>query len=132
MKMEPFDRDELSDSELDNLLKKWDVPPAPGRLRAAVFPEQSAPWWRRPWNASLRIPVPVAAALAIALALGAWQWRRPAPPPRELVRTVRVEVPVWKERVVVRTEYRDRLAPVQTLRPVAELRPRIIRTPDEQ
>jgi len=130
--MEPFDPDELSDSELDNLLKKWEAPPAPARLRAAVFPEGAGPWWRRVWSVSLRIPMPVAAALAIALALGAWQWRRPVAP-RELVRTERVEVPVWKDRVVTRTVYRYRLAPPsQKLQPVAELRPRIIGTPDEQ
>jgi hypothetical protein len=132
MKMEPFDGDELTDAELDSLLKKWDVPPAPARLRTAVFPQETGPWWRRVWSASLRVPLPVAVALAMALALAAWQWRRPGAP-LELVRTERVEVPVWKERVVVKTVYRDRVAATaQTLRPVAELRPRIIRTPDEQ
>lgn len=132
MKMEPFDGDELSDAELDSLLKKWEAPQAPARLRAAVFPEEAAPWWRRLWSASLRVPMPVAAALAIALALGAWQWGGPGAP-RELVRTERVEVPVWKDRVVTRTVYRCRATPpAQKLQPVAELRPRIIRTPDEE
>ena len=132
MKMEPFDPDELTDPELDNLLKKWEAPPAPARLRTAVFPEESGPKWRRLWSASLRVPMPVAAALAILLAAGAWQWRRPVAT-RELVRTERVEVPVWKERVVTRTVYRCLPAsPAQTLKPVAELRPRIIRTPDEE
>ena len=132
MKMEPFDRDELSDSELDNLLKKWEAPPAPARLRAAVFPEEPKPRWRRLWSASFRVPLPVAAALAIGLALAVWQGRRPGAP-LELVRTERVEVPVLQERVVTRTGYRYRAAPpAQTLKPVAELRPRIIRTPDEE
>jgi hypothetical protein len=132
MKMEPFDRDELSDSELDNLLKKWEVPPAPARLRAAIFPEEPKPKWQRLWSASFRVPLPVAAALAIALALAAWQARRPGAPP-EVVRTERVEVPVLQERVVTRTVYRYRVAPsAQMLKPVAELRPRIIRTPDEE
>jgi hypothetical protein len=132
MKMEPFEHDELSDSELDSLLKKWEAPPAPARLRAAIFPEEARSKWRRFWGASFRVPLPVAGALAIALALGAWQWRKPGAP-RELVRTERVEVPVWKERVIVRTVVRYRAAPpLQTLRPVAELRPRIIRTPDEE
>jgi hypothetical protein len=130
--MEPFEHDEMSDSELDNLLKKWDAPPAPARLRAGIFPEEGRPKWRRLWTASFRVPLPVAAALAIALALGAWQWRSPGPPPG-LVRTERVEVPVWKDRVVVKTVYRNRVATAaQALRPVAELRPRIIRTPDEE
>lgn len=128
MKMEPFDSDELSDAELDQLLKKWEAPPAPARLRAAVFPETARPAWRRFWSASLRIPLPAAAALSCALALGAWQARKP-PAVREIVRTQRVEVPVWKDRVVVKTVYRDRPAPApQILKPVAELRPRIIRT----
>ena len=132
MKMEPFDRDELSDSELDNLLKKWEAPPAPARLRAAVFPEEPKPKWRRLWSVSFRVPMPVAAALALGLALAAWQWPRPGAP-LELVRTERVEVPVLQERVVTRTVYRYRAAPpAQTLKPVAELRPRIIRTPDEE
>jgi hypothetical protein len=132
MKMEPFDGDELTDAELDNLLKKWEAPRAPAGLRAAVFPREAGTWWRRVWSASLRVPLPVAVALAVVLMLVAWQWRRPGAP-LELVRTERVEVPVWKERVVVKTVYRDRAAPAaQTLRPVAELRPRIIRTQDEQ
>ena len=129
--MEPFDRDELSDAELDGLLKKWEVPSAPPNLRAAIFPDELQPRWRRIWTASFRVPLPVAAACAIALAVAAWQWRAPAAPPRELIRTERVEVPVWKDRVVVKTVYKDRVLP-QTLKPVAELRPRIIRTPDEE
>ena len=60
MKMDPFEHDELSDSELDSLLKKWEAPAAPGRLRAAVFAEEAQPWWRRAWSASFRVPLPVA------------------------------------------------------------------------
>jgi hypothetical protein len=127
--MEPFEGDELTDAELDQLLKKWEAPQAPARLRAAIFPESAEPWWRRAWNASLRVPIPVAAALAIALAFGAWQWHKPAAV-RELVRTERVEVPVWRDRVIVKTVYRERPAS-HILKPVAALTPRIINTPDE-
>jgi len=127
-----FEHDELSDSELGHLLKKWEAPAAPGRLRAVVFAEEAVPWWRRAWSASFRVPLPVAVAVGVALAIGAWQWRRPAETAREVVRTERVEVPVWKDRVVVKTVYRDRMMGESALRPVGELRPRIIRTNDEQ
>jgi hypothetical protein len=130
--MEPFDSDELSDVEMDRLLKKWEAPEAPVRLRAAIFGDAAHPWWRRIWTASFRVPMPVAAAFAIALALGAWQWHKPGAA-REVVKTERVEAPVWKDRVIVKTVYRDRFVrEPQALRPVAELRPRIVRAPDEQ
>lgn len=131
MTTDPFEGDELTDAELGRLLRKWEAPPAPARLRAALFPESAQPWWRRVWTASLRVPLPVAAAIALALGLGAWQEaKRPAP--REVVKTERVEVPMFRDRVIVRTVYRDRtvLGP-RALRPVVELRPRIVETPDE-
>ncbi|MGA3095057.1 MAG: hypothetical protein ABSF25_01275 [Bryobacteraceae bacterium] len=118
--MEPFDKDELSDRELDAILAAWESPPAPARLRAAVFPEASKPWWRALWSASIRVPVPVACFLVLALAFAAWRWFPPAAP-----------------RAVTKTVYRDRIvrAPADTagsnshqLQPVAELRVRIIRS----
>jgi hypothetical protein len=132
--MEPFEKDELSDRELDDLLRKWESPAAPARLRAAIFPETPEPWWRRLWRSSIRIPAPV--ALAIALVVGLAIWRRPAPAPVVATKTVRVEVPVIQERVATRIVYRDR-TPSQTmdvhrLRPVAELRPVIIRRENVQ
>jgi hypothetical protein len=132
--MEPFEQDELSDRELDDLLRKWESPAAPARLRAAVFPETARPWWHRLWHASIRIPVPVGFALSIAVALAISRWPAPAPgvtAPRAVTKTERVEVPVIQERVVTRIVYRDRVPgqaiDAQRLRPVAELRPVIIR-----
>lgn len=134
--MEPFKEDELSDQELDALLPEWTAPPAPTHLRASVFPSGSRRWWRNLWSLSIRVPVPVAAMVAIVAAVAVW--RGPfTVAPRVIVKTERVEVPVFKDRVVSRTVYRDRIvhaspAPqgrnAHELQPVAELRPVIIRS----
>jgi hypothetical protein len=136
--MEPFDQDELSESELDRLLAAWSTPPAPARLRSALFPESQAPWWRRVWT--FPVPLPVACCLALLIAAGVWWWPRTATPvaPQVLVKTERVEVPVVRERVITKYVYRNeptaRVAvsgfDINGLRPVAELRPRIIRSGD--
>jgi hypothetical protein len=132
--MEPFEKDELSEGELNRVLREWDVPDAPARLRQAVFGQSRSNWWWAVWGASIRVPVPIVALAALALAIGFWQWPRKVvvreSPPRSEVRTMRVEVPVVKKEVVTRVVYRDR-NPHQAdedreLRPVAELRPRII------
>ena len=102
--MEPIDDQNLTDRELDGMLKQWKTPPAPARLHDAVFPAPDLPWWRR----SIRMPLPVAACLVLLIALGAWRWAVP------------------RERVI----YRENTAQVLTFRdlePVTELRPRIIR-----
>src|SRR5260370_1805146 len=106
--MEPFEKDELSDRELDAILPAWKAPLAPARLRAAVFLEASKPWWRTLWSTSFRVPIPVAFCLAIMLALVAWRWFTPGAP-RVVIQTERVEVPVVKKEVVTRTVYRDRI-----------------------
>jgi hypothetical protein len=133
--MEPFEEDELSDRELDALLPAWQSPAAPRRLRAAIFPAGPKPWWRAMWSTSVRIPVPLACCLAIALALLMWRGVHP------VIRTERVPVPVVQKEVVTNTVYRDRVvrepaAPARPdmheLRPVAELRPRIIRRGNDQ
>jgi len=123
--MEPFEKDELSDRELNNLLPQWKAPDAPARLRGAVFPESRRPWWRRLWTASIRVPLPVACALLALLAFALGRLSRTPPPPRVVVKTERVEVPVVQERIVTRTVYRapDAVA----WRPVRELQPRILR-----
>jgi hypothetical protein len=128
--MEPYDREPLTDQELDAALREWDAPGAPARLRAAVFGAPQ-PWWRRFWTFSIRIPLPVACALVLVLAAAAFAfWQRPAPvplkaaPPQVIVETKTVEVPVVKVRVV----YRDRPQTFTAWKPVAELRPRIIRS----
>jgi len=124
--MEPFEKDELTDRELDGMLAQWKAPSAPARLKAAVFGERRLPWWRRLWSGSIRVPVPVACALVALVAIVAVAMARA---PRVVVRTVRVEVPVVQERIV----YRDRPAVAEAAwRTVRELRPRIIRGSNAQ
>jgi hypothetical protein len=74
--------------------------------------------------------------VAIVVALASWRGTFIVAP-RVTVRTERVEVPVFKDRVVTRTVYRDRIVQAPSapqgrnaheLQPVAELRPIIIRS----
>ncbi len=105
--MELFDNQELTDDELDGMLRQWDAPSAPARLRAAVFPETRARWWQR----SIRVPLPVAACVAVLLAAGTWRWVVP----RERVTEV-----VYREKPAEVLTFRE-------LQPVTEFQPRIIR-----
>jgi hypothetical protein len=132
--MEPFEKDELSDLELDRMLPQWSAPDAPARLKSAVFPERSGPWWRRLCSTSIRVPVPVLCGVMLVMAvMVAIRSARPVPPPAVVVKTERVEVPVIQERVVTRTVYRERPATMPLAwRPVRELRPRIIRSGNAQ
>lgn len=97
MPTEPFD-----DKELNAMLQEWKAPPAPANLRAAIFPQ--LPWWRRALTAEIRIPIPIAAAAILLLFAGIWLFR-PAPSPSPSTQLV---------------TFRE-------LRPVTELKPRIIR-----
>jgi hypothetical protein len=109
--MEPFEKDELTDQELDALLPAWNAPEMPATLKARIFPK---PWWRRIWGASIRVPVPVACAVAALLAAAATRSFLPGRPPQPAVRSEsahRVAAIVWH--------------------PVRELRPRIIRSGNE-
>ena len=134
--MEPFEKDELSDGELKGLLHSWEVPEAPKQIREAVFGKSRGPRWWEVWRASIRVPVPIAALAVLVLVIAFWKWPRRVvvreSPPRVEVKTVRVEVPVVKKEVVTRVVYRDRnprqAGADRELRPVAELRPRIIRS----
>lgn len=117
--MEPFEKQDLTDRELDNLLPEWKAPEAPAHLRAAVFGEPARPWWRRMWNVTVRVPLPAACAVLLLAALAVWRWA-----PRVVVETRTVEVPVVQEKVV----YRDRPTAPTAWRPVTELQPRIIRS----
>lgn len=110
--MEPFEPDELPQhelfpqQELDELLSQWQAPAPPASLRAKLFPESARPWWRRVWTVSVRVPLPVACCLAVLFAVVVWRAARRIPvvqqPPRVLT--------------------------FEELRPVVELRPRIIRS----
>jgi hypothetical protein len=129
--MDRFEKNELPDGELNELLASWESPQAPGRLRTALFPAPPAPWWRAMWSVSFRVPLPVACALGVLMAGGVWRWID-APAPRVVIRTERVEVPVIRKEIVTQTVYRDRVVHLPSqdnnqLQPVAELRPRIIR-----
>lgn len=104
--MEPFDKDELNDAELDRMLPQWKAPAAPARLKAAVFPESARPWWRRVWTTSIRIPLPVACALLALFVFVAMRASRPSPPPPRAI---------------------DGPSQAVAWRPVRELTPRIIR-----
>jgi hypothetical protein len=106
--MEPIEHRNLTDRELDGMLQRWKAPEAPARLHAALFPAPDMPWWRR----SIRIPLPVAACLMLLLLAGVWRSLSP------------------RERVVTQIVYREHAAGTvsfRDLRPVTELRPRIIR-----
>lgn len=103
------ENDELSDRELDRLLRQWSAPAAPERLRAAVFPEGRRAWWGRFWSGSIRVPVPAACAVALLLGFAAWRWT--ALPAR---------VPVVERAA----------AGVTKFQPVLELRPRIVKAED--
>lgn len=134
--MEPFENDELSQPELDATLRQWQSPPPSPRLREAIFPPR-LPWWRRVW--AVRIPLPVACAALALIALAAWRIPQtasaPPPPvaPQVVVRTERVEAPVQHQRVATGSTGREESShelTFQQLKPVAELRPRIIRSDD--
>jgi hypothetical protein len=123
--MEPFDDREstghdLTDRELSGMLREWQAPRPPGAMRARALAGAGRPWWQRLWTASIRVPLPVAALLAVLFALAMWRWVIPVPA-RVLIQTERVEVPVAADK--------PRPAPtIYGLQPVAELRPRIIRS----
>ena len=103
------ENDELSDRELDRLLRQWSAPAAPERLRAGVFPEGRRGWWARFWSGSVRVPVPAACAVAMLLGVSVWRWM--APPARVVI----VQAPA---------------AGAPKFQPVLELRPRIVKAED--
>jgi hypothetical protein len=110
--MEPLGNRDLSEKELECLLREWKTPNAPGALRGRIFPRRSQvfrnilrSWWRQFWRASIRIPVPVACCLAVLLAI-AW-WKSPG------------------------IQQRARLmADTPKFQPVLELQPRIVKASD--
>ena len=99
--MEPLDRDELSNEELDRVLRAWTAPPAPAQLKGAIFGSAGRPWWWKLWSASVRIPAP--ALLILAALLG---------------------IAFWRRNITGGADHQ--------LQPVAELRPKIIRSANAQ
>jgi hypothetical protein len=124
--MEPFEKDELTDRELDQVLTQWKAPSAPARLRAAVFGEHRAPWWRRFWTVSIRVPLPVACALMVVAVLAIGALLRE---PRVVVRTERIYTPLPAD---MRQDGGPGTVSNAAWRPVRELRPRVIRGSDVQ
>lgn len=104
--MEPFEPDELPQQELDELLSRWEAPAPSSSLRLKLFPESARPWWQRIWTASVRVPLPVACCLALLFAAVVWRAARQVPAPSQAQRVLTFE----------------------ELKPVVELRPRIIRS----
>jgi hypothetical protein len=155
--MNPHDKDPL-----DEFLGQWKVPDTPAHLKDAVSKAYRRRFAQRGWrwflHGSLRIPAPfalagVAAAVLLAFAVVRTQHAARSRAQalvgvqsQSAVEIQKVEVPVYRDRVVLRTRYRDRPrnAPpmVATAQPqaqpaaggyqfVAALTPRIIRKDHE-
>jgi hypothetical protein len=71
--------DPLNEDELKRLLQSWRAPATPRSLSERVLGRE-APWWRRIFGASFRIPVPVAVAAAVVIALFLIYRKPPEPP----------------------------------------------------
>jgi len=69
--MEPFEKEELSDAELNLMLAAWKVS---GGLKPLFMPPK-IPWWRR----SISLPWPVAAAILVLIVYGGVRLAAPAP-----------------------------------------------------
>ena len=105
---------------LDDLLEQWKNPLPPADLRAALSKSyrKNVPirGWRWLLAGTVRLPVPFAFAGALAILcafFGLVLYQHSVPPhiqteTRIVVQTQKVEVPVYRDRVVVHTKYRDR------------------------
>jgi hypothetical protein len=117
--MNPHDKDPL-----DEFLGQWKVPDTPPQLKNAVSKVYRLRFAQRGWHwllrGSLRIPVPFALAGVVAAVLLAFATERNEhaiesrsqalveAQNRRAGEIQRVEVPVYRDRVVVRIRYRDR------------------------
>jgi hypothetical protein len=117
--MNPHDKDPL-----DEFLGQWKVPDTPAHLKDAVSKVYRRRFAQRGWrwflHGSLRIPAPFALAGVAAAVLLAFAVVRNEHAARSRAQALagvqsqnaveirKVEVPVYRDRVVVRTEYRDR------------------------
>ena len=114
----------LHDDELDRALECWQVPDPPPRLEAKAMDAcrsgfRRASRWKNLLTLRVSVPLPAAAAVVIALT-------------GMLVMLARVElrsVPADRSRMAVSRD--SPKAAWDGLKPVAELRPRIIRGEDE-
>lgn len=135
---------ELNDKqELRRLLQEWQVPLASPSFEERVLMARRS-WWRSFLTGYVRIPVPAVCCIVLLLVTGeVWRWTRPMPAvaPHVVVKTERVEVPVVRERTVTKVVYKNRPNLAETpergftfrqLKPVGELRPRIIRGGHDQ
>jgi len=130
-----------NDPQLRSLLKEWQVPPLTTSFEERVLGTRKS-WWRFLLNGHISVPVPIAGCLALLMAAGGWRWAalERALPPRVVVKTERVEVPVVRDRVVTKFVPKIEPAPINRshaltfheLKPVTELRPRIIRGGNDQ
>jgi hypothetical protein len=112
--------DDQSTDPLDDLLAQWKSPVPPAHMRAALSKSyrkrMSLRGWRWLLTGTVRLPVPFAFAGALAiLSLVSFlvlhqHTARPGvqTETKIVVHTQKVEVPVVRDRVVVRTQYRDR------------------------
>lgn len=69
--MDPFEKEELSDAELNLMLSAWKVSGGPRPMSI----QPAAPWWRR----SISVPWPLAAAVLVAMVYGLVRLTAPAP-----------------------------------------------------
>lgn len=114
---------EPGDSELQSLLRRWQVPPAPRaldeRVIASYRAENATPrpvrpgaepvnLWRRLLSYSIPVPVPVA-ALGLALVAGAAVWMHQrqvsGTPPAGQGREATIEAPLVEETIVPHVEH---------------------------
>ena len=146
----------ISNDELHALLCEWKPPDVPADLEGRVqkaFEKRKRLSWRWWLTGTVRMPVPVCAAAVILLTGFVVVWFRiagaPAPPPRLIIQTRTVEVPVIREQPISAAVHAGRRAPKSAsttthrrgaamavlnlggFEPVTELRPQIIRRPHE-
>jgi hypothetical protein len=96
----------LNDQDLQDLLRRWDAPPAPAHLEKRIFGERKKqPWYRWLVTGSVPVPVPALVLLLLALSVLSFVLPRNRQATFTLVREVRLS----------------------DFQPVAELKPRIIR-----
>jgi len=109
--------DPNEDSELQTLLRQWQLPrrsPGLDRRVLTAYRNQvsSDSRWKRLFFRSIPIPLPLAAALLLVLVLlGSFALRPPMvvrlEVPGPIPQVVRVEVPVVREKIVTRIVYRQ-------------------------